>query len=209
MEDSIPNIADYLFAKDTVVSLGSEAIYEPHDYTEQVISILFPITLILVFLLIILGVYFYVKKKKSLRLLQELKNKNENFSQEIVETNYHLFTAQITTRNSYQALITLVDKHKDCINNQELVSPQLWEELTHDINKYANNFTTRLTDRFPTISKIEVHFCSLVKIGFKYSDIAILLGRTPNMMYKRRKAIIEKIGPISNPDKFEEFIRMF
>lgn len=209
MEDSIPNIANFLYEKDTVVFLGSEAIYEPHDNTGQIISILFPITLILVSLLITLGACFYVKKKKSLRLLQELKNKNENFSQEIVETNYKLLTAQITTRNSYQTLIALIDKHKNCINNQELVSPQLWEELTHDINKYANNFTTRLTDQFSTISKKEVHFCLLVKIGFKYSDIAILLGRTPNMMYKRRKAITEKICSISNPDNFEEFIRMF
>lgn len=58
MGDTIPNIADYLYSKDTIIVLGSEAIYEPHDNTEQIISILYPIIFILVFLLIILGVFF-------------------------------------------------------------------------------------------------------------------------------------------------------
>lgn len=92
----------------------------------------------------------------------------------------------------YRELKEVVGKHKNDVNNTPLLSAAQLQSLQEEINHLHNDFVLRLKAVFPELNPDEVGFCSLVKAGFKYSEIACLLGRTPNMMYKRRKAITEK-----------------
>lgn len=104
----------------------------------------------------------------------------------------------------------IICKHKNNVNNTPLISAIQIEELQKEINYAHNDFVFRLKETFPNLKPEEIDFCSLVKAGFKYAEIACLLGRTPNMMYKRRKAIVEKLQTTQNNiDSLEMFLSNF
>ena len=110
----------------------------------------------------------------------------------------------------YKELRELILEHKDSINNTPLISNIQFERLQKEINYSCADFTIRLQESFPKLKPEDVDFCCLIRSGFKYAEIACLLGRTPNMMYKRRKAIVEYIRTTGiHLDTLETFINSF
>lgn len=93
----------------------------------------------------------------------------------------------------FKSLILMIEKNKNQKGSKEIIDIKLWGKIISELDDITNNFTIRLSDQFPMLKKDDIHFCCLLKMGFKYSDIACLCGRTINMMYKRRDLVIERI----------------
>ncbi len=59
----------------------------------------------------------------------------------------------------------------------------------------------------PLLSKNDVRFCCLFKIGISYVDMALVFDRTLDAMYKKRNAILlNKLSNMSISSSFEELI---
>ena len=163
------------------------------------------------------GIWLYLRKRKRYRKsLLALQQEKDNLSQILNEKKetaaqeqQQLFTAALQNSAVYHELLQLLKQHKRLLNNEELISPSLWEQLEQHIDLYGNHFTRRLRQEHPLLKEQDIRFCCLLKAGFKYSDIACLLGRTTNMMYKRRDSIIARMGKTLSPSEFEAFIRTF
>ena len=118
-----------------------------------------------------------------------------------------LFHSLLEKSKPYQQVLLLLKEHNDGLNANELLSAELWQELTDCINQCAPDFSQRLHKLYPQLDQKDIHFCLLVKAGFKYTEIACLLGRTPNMMYKRRQLIIGRMGKSMSAGQFEAYIQ--
>lgn len=118
-----------------------------------------------------------------------------------------LFHSLLEKSKPYQQVLLLLKEHNDGLNANELLSAELWQELTDCINQCTPDFSQRLHKLYPQLDQKDIHFCLLVKAGFKYTEIACLLGRTPNMMYKRRQLIIGRMGKSMSAEQFEAYIQ--
>lgn len=108
----------------------------------------------------------------------------------------------------FKSLILMIEKNKNQKGSKEIIDIKLWGKIISELDDITNNFTIRLSDQFPMLKKDDIHFCCLLKMGFKYSDIACLCGRTINMMYKRRDLVIERIE-LNISSSLETFIKAY
>lgn len=108
--------------------------------------------------------------------------------------------------NSGDALTKSGDKNKDLDVIKELIDTKLWGEIISELDTLTGGFTTRLSSEYPDLKKTDIRFCCLLKMGFKYSEIGCLLGRTSSMMYKRCGIIANRMG-LSDKSHLMDFIK--
>ena len=108
----------------------------------------------------------------------------------------------------FKSLTLMIKRNKDQKGSKEIIDIKLWGKIISELDDVTNNFTIRLSDQFPMLKKDDIHFCCLLKMGFKYSDIACLCDRTINMMYKRRDLVIERIE-LDTSSSLEAFIKAY
>ena len=82
-----------------------------------------------------------------------------------------------------------------------------WDDFVTLIDKVYGNFTKRLTEKYPTLTKSDLQICCLTKQGFSNQVISILMNLQTNS-YARRKSRIkqEKMNGLEDERSFEEII---
>ena len=81
-----------------------------------------------------------------------------------------------------------------------------WEELLLEIDLVSFNFTTRLVDRYDSLVDNDIRFCCLIKLGFKFSEIALILGCSVDAVYKKEKSILRRMD-MEHKIKLKEILR--
>ena len=82
-----------------------------------------------------------------------------------------------------------------------------WDDFVTLIDKVYGDFTKRLMDKYPTLTKSDLQICCLTKQGFSNQVISILMNLQTNS-YARRKSRIkqEKMNGMEDERSFEEII---
>ena len=82
-----------------------------------------------------------------------------------------------------------------------------WDDFVALIDKVYGDFTQRLLDKYPTLTKSDLQICCLTKQGFSNQVISILMNLQTNS-YARRKSRIkqEKMNGLEDDRSFEEII---
>ena len=82
-----------------------------------------------------------------------------------------------------------------------------WDDFMNLINLIYNDFNKKLIEKYPTLTKEDLHICCLTRLGFNNQVIAILLNQQTNS-YARRKSRIkqEKMNGIEDNRSFEEIL---
>ncbi len=82
-----------------------------------------------------------------------------------------------------------------------------WDDFVTLIDKVYGNFTKRLMEKYPTLTKSDLQICCLTKQGFSNQVISILMNLQTNS-YARRKSRIkqEKMNGLEDERSFEEII---
>ena len=82
-----------------------------------------------------------------------------------------------------------------------------WDDFVTLIDKVYSDFTKRLTEKYPTLTKSDLQICCLTKQGFSNQVISILMNLQTNS-YARRKSRIkqEKMNGLEDERSFEEII---
>ena len=82
-----------------------------------------------------------------------------------------------------------------------------WDDFMNLINLIYNDFNKKLIEKYPSLTKEDLHICSLTRLGFNNQVIAILLNQQTNS-YARRKSRIkqEKMGGNEDTRSFEEIL---
>ena len=82
-----------------------------------------------------------------------------------------------------------------------------WDDFVTLIDKVYGDFTQRLTEKYPALTKSDLQICCLTKQGFSNQVISILMNLQTNS-YARRKSRIkqEKMNGLEDERSFEEII---
>ena len=82
-----------------------------------------------------------------------------------------------------------------------------WDDFVELIDKVYSDFTKRLMEKYPTLTKSDLQICCLTKQGFSNQVISILMNLQTNS-YARRKSRIkqEKMNGLEDERSFEEII---
>ena len=82
-----------------------------------------------------------------------------------------------------------------------------WDDFVALIDQIHSDFTKRLTEKYPTLTKSDLQICCLTKQGFSNQVISILMNLQTNS-YARRKSRIkqEKMNGLEDERSFEEII---
>ena len=83
-----------------------------------------------------------------------------------------------------------------------------WDDFVTLIGKVYSDFTKRLMEKYPTLTKSDLQICCLTKQGFSNQVISILMNLQTNS-YARRKSRIkqEKMNGLEDERSFEEIIQ--
>lgn len=87
------------------------------------------------------------------------------------------------------------------------LSDSEWDDFVTLIDKVYGDFTKRLLEQYPTLTKSDLQICCLAKQGFSNQVISILLNLQTNS-YARRKSRIkqEKMNGLEDERSFEEIL---
>ena len=102
----------------------------------------------------------------------------------------------------------MLEENRESEVLKNLIDDRTWETVAEELDHITENFTIRLALKYSILNKDDIHFCCLLKMGFKYLDIARLCGRTLSMMYKRRNLVVDKIK-LKDRSSLEEYMRLF
>ena len=82
-----------------------------------------------------------------------------------------------------------------------------WDDFVTLIDRVYDDFTKKLMDKYPTLTKSDLQICCLTKQGFSNQVISILMNLQTNS-YARRKSRIkqEKMNGLEDERSFEEII---
>ena len=82
-----------------------------------------------------------------------------------------------------------------------------WNDYLELIDVVYSDFTKKLLERYPTLTKTDLQICSLTRQGFSNQVISIMMNLQPNS-YARRKYRIkqEKMNGAEDDRSFEEII---
>ena len=99
----------------------------------------------------------------------------------------------------YQMLIALCEYNKLNPDGMKKITNDEWDILLHEIDMASLGFVERLSTKYEYLLEEDIRFCCLVRLDFKYADIASLWGCTSAAVYKRSWSVLEKMG--LNKDK--------
>lgn len=98
----------------------------------------------------------------------------------------------------YKALLKLCEYNKQNPDKILKVTSEEWGVLLHEIDVLSLGFVERLRCKYIYLLEEDIHFCCLVRLDFKYSDIAYIWGCTPVAVHKRSHVILERMKLESN-----------
>lgn len=160
-----------------------------------------------------MGGFWYKRKSYRERIASLAKENIETHQMltrhrnEVCRKRRQSFELSLGDSSIYKEIQLLVKENRDKVHSHELLSTRQWQELYAAIDSRADNFSQRLSQQFTELKPEDIRFCCLLKIGLKYPEIACLMGRTSNMMYKRRAIIVHRMALPEDQLPLEEYMR--
>lgn len=183
---------------------------------EAITSLVYKISLIAAFILLIIGIcYFITYKKKTERI--------HNQEKEITAAKDQLQKQKIESLQKEEKLsslradflrrlvaINIPSLNKNEEKNNIKLSDEDFANLEKDINTTFDNFTLRLSKEYPLLDKEEIQFCCLLKIQLDLSTLSDIYCRSKAAISKRKLRIkLEKIGISDKNCSLDDFIKKF
>ena len=150
--------------------------------------------LILVALLVVLAITLLLLRQKTLTAKlksEEMKNQLE---------------LELKKNKVYVTALALTEQITASTLDFDLKESE-WDDFVILIDKVYGDFTKRLTEKYPTLTKSDLQICCLTKQGFSNQVISILMNQQ-TASYARRKSRIkqEKMDGLNDERSFEEII---
>lgn len=148
--------------------------------------------------------------KEKLCAESELRSLQEKTIKEQKEEVLKLFNSNIRLNEQ----LSEVKKSLSTIENKDFALEQLsvleakeenWEELIYKLRVVEKDFFLNLMDRFPDLTKKEIDFCALVRIGLEYKQIANILSITHNSVITKKYRLTKKLQ-LNEDEDFQNWI---
>lgn len=105
----------------------------------------------------------------------------------------------------YAKMQAIIQDYQDRDESDEEISDQEWQEFVVGIDVQWNNAITDLCVRYQ-LSKEELHLVCLNLAGFPFSHLEYLLHLSRRTLYRKKSALLKRIGAEQNCD-FEDILQ--
>lgn len=106
----------------------------------------------------------------------------------------------------YKLTERLISEHQlvsDLKKNPHFLQENDRTSLCSLVDDVFNDFTTRLTDRFPNLTEVDLLYCVLIKLRFSVSQIAILSAISPTSVSQQKSRMKKRMLSIE-PSLFDK-----
>ena len=189
---------------------------ELSEKMEEISSLVYKISAIAAFALLITGLcYFITYKKKSERIRKqerEISQAKDKLQQQAIE---NLQKEEKLSSLQADFLRRLVAINIPSLNNKAndlaiKLSNEDFANLEKDINATFDQFTVRLKKEYPLLDKSEIQFCCLIKIQLDLNTLANIYCRSKAAISKRKLRIKqEKLNITDKNISLDDFIQRF
>lgn len=189
---------------------------ERYESTISHYTLLVIVTVVLLLLTTIVLVWNHRRKEKKIELLNrkvsEEEEKQKQMTQSVAELlNEHknkekLLEEQLERKASqwnqgdiHEMLRRRpVGKRLSELCSQKGVAKSLsdeeWVELMTCIDEGLPEFVPTLQKKYPHLSDSDIRLCCLVRLGYRYSQIALIYGVSPQSVYQSKNRVLRRIG---------------
>lgn len=134
-------------------------------------------------------------------LIEQYRQIQENLEKQVKERNDEIIKLRSLNLKSalsssviYKKLLELCKYNSQNPDGIKKISSQDWNVLIQEIDAISLGFVERLQNKYEYLLEDDIHFCCLVKLEFKYSDIASIWGCSAVAVHKRSRTILERMG---------------
>lgn len=182
---------------------------------EEISSLVYKISAIAAFALLITGLcYFITYKKKSERIRKqerEISQAKDKLQQQAIE---NLQKEEKLSSLQADFLRRLVAINIPSLNNKanDLViklSNEDFANLEKDINATFDQFTVRLKKEYPLLDKNEIQFCCLIKIQLDLNTLPISTASKAAISKRKLRIKQEKLNITDKNISLDDFIQRF
>ena len=125
---------------------------------------------------------------------------------------------KVNHKSHIQHIQTLTNEMEQLREREHRLAERLINELRHSprfiketdksclaalVDDVYNNFTSRLTTRFPNLTEMDIQYCILIKLHFTVSQIAVLSAISPTSVYQQKSRMKKRIQTLE-PELFTD-----
>lgn len=105
----------------------------------------------------------------------------------------------------YEKMEAIIKNYQDKDESDKEMNDREWQEFVVQMDVQWNNSITRLCEKFQ-LSKEELHLLCLCLSGFTFSHLEYLLHLSRSTLYRKKKALLQRID-IEENGEFEEILQ--
>lgn len=163
----------------------------------------------------------YKKKEEMKRILQQeserLKQENKLLKQaeelSVLREKASMLREELLRKMEvFKKLPSLdndTEEDKDS-NRQISLTENEWREIRVVLDSNYDHFTTRLKQKFPTLSIADINFCCLIKINVSLHDMSNIYCISRNSVSKKKLRMKEKLGITSDEGiSLDEYLQKY
>lgn len=129
--------------------------------------------------------------KEQIRILQDDKDQ--------------IIRSLLSNAEVYQKMHRIIGYYKEYSDYVERFDSEDWKHLITCIDPLGQ-FQKHLMARNESLLDEEIHLCYLAKINLSIADISIVMGCTRDNIYKKKKAIANKLSTSAKPKEWKEIL---
>ena len=163
----------------------------------------------------------YKKKEEMKRILQQeserLKQENKLLKQaeelSVLREKASMLREELLRKMEvFKKLPSLDnDTEEDKNSNRQIsLTENEWREIRVVLDSNYDHFTTRLKQKFPTLSIADINFCCLIKINVSLHDMSNIYCISRNSVSKKKLRMKEKLGITSDEGiSLDEYLQKY
>lgn len=165
---------------------------------------------------IILGLYFWIKRREAAANRKILQLKNEKLATEVEAKNSKLMFSSVQMAHKNEILTelknNLIEIEKHPVRNfrslvrkldNELKNEDYWKEFNLYLNEVDQKFIDRIVKKHPRLTKNDLRMCSLIRMNLNNKEIAYLLNISIRAVEQSRYRLKKRLELDKNEDLSE------
>ena len=132
--------------------------------------------------------------KQYRQMQDDLEKQLDERNKEVVRLRSLNLKSALNSSLIYGKLIELRDYNSQNPDEMRKFSFEEWRILLREIDVTSLGFVERLQNKYEYLLEDDIHFCCLVKLELKYSDIAYIWGCSVVAVHKRSRSVLERMG---------------
>lgn len=125
---------------------------------------------------------------------KDLEKQLEERNKELIKWRSSNLKSALASCDIYAKLLEVCQYNSQNPDAVRKLSSEEWSTLVRELDIISLGFVERLQNHYEYLLEDDIHFCCLVKLEFKYSDIASIWGCSTVAIHKRSQSVLHRMG---------------